>query len=116
MKTVLLILLTSVMAMGQTELIKTIKGKAVVMPIGTKATEWDKDYVKIIAKISNNLKNNVILRHNIKVQRHGAIQVVSMPRNIVFVRGVEVRETVTWEVYYPKGTTLLIKRSNGDDV
>ena len=116
MKTVLLILLTSVMAMGQTELIKTIKSKAVVMPIGTKATEWDKDYVKIIAKISNNLKNNIILRHNINVQRHGSIQVVSMPRNIVFVRGVEVRETVTWEVYYPKGTTLLIKKSNGDDV
>jgi len=116
MKTVLLILLTSVMAMGQTELIKTIKSKAVVMPIGTKATEWDKDYVKIIAKISNNLKNNIILRHNINVQRHGSIQVVSMPRNIVFVRGVEVVETVTWEVYYPKGTTLLIKKSNGDDV
>jgi hypothetical protein len=39
-----------------------------------------------------------------------------MPKRTVFVRGVEVKETVRWEVYYPKGTTLLIKRSNGDDV
>jgi hypothetical protein len=104
------------MAMGQTELIKTITGRAVVMPNGTKTIQWERNYIKIVAKIHNNLPKNVILRHNIEVQRHGAVQVVSMPRNIVFVRGVEVRETVTWEVYYPKGTTLLIKRSNGDDV
>lgn len=116
MKTLIVLLLTSVMAMGQTEVTKTIVGKAVVMPNGTKATEWEKDFVKIVAKISNNLNKNVILRHNIDVQRHGEVQVVSMPRRIVFVRGVEVRETIKWEVYYPKGTTLLIKRSNGDDV
>jgi hypothetical protein len=116
MKTVLLVLLTSVMAMGQAEVSKTITGKAVVMPIGTKATEWAKDYIKIVAKIHSNLPKNVILRHNIEVQRHGSVQVVSMPKNTVFVRGVEVRDTVTWKVYYPKGTTLLIKRSNEDDV
>ena len=116
MKTLIVLLLTSVMAMSQAEVTKTIVGKAVVMPIGTKATEWNKDYVKIIAKISNNLQENVIFRHYIDVQRHGAVQVVSMPKRTVFVRGVEVKETVRWEVYYPKGTTLLIKRSNGDDV
>ena len=116
MKTVLLVLLTSVMAMGQTEVTKIITGKAVVMPIGTKATEWNKDYVKIIAKISNNLQEYVIFRHYIDVQKHGAVQVVSMPKRTVFVRGVEIKETVNWEVYYPRGTTLLIKRSNGDDV
>ena len=116
MKTLIVLLLTSVIAMGQTEVTKTIVGKAVVMPNGTKATEWEKDFVKIIARISSNLPKNVILRHNIDVHRHGEVQVVSMPRRIVFVRGVEVVETVTWEVYYPKGTTLLIKRSNGDDV
>lgn len=116
MKTVIVLLLTSVMAMGQAEVTKTIVGKAVVMPNGTKATQWEKDYIKIVAKIYNNIPKNVILRHNIDVQRHGEVQVVSMPRNIVFVRGVEVRQTIKWEVYYPKGTTLLIKRSNGDDV
>ena len=88
MKTLIVLLLTSVMAMGQTEVTKTIVGKAVVMPNGTKATEWEKDYVKIIARISNNLPENVILRHRIDVQKHGAVQVVSMPRKIVFVRGL----------------------------
>ena len=68
MKTVLLVLLTSVMAMSQTEVTKIITGKAVVMPIGTKASEWNKDYVKITAKISNNLPKNVIFRHYIDVQ------------------------------------------------
>jgi len=116
MKALIVLLLTSVMAMSQTEVTKIITGKAVVMPIGTKASEWNKDYVKITAKISNNLPKNVIFRHYIDVQKHGSVQVVSMPKRTVFVRGVEVKETVIWEVYYPKGTTLLIKRSNGDDV
>tara|TARA_Y100000114_G_C11761542_1_gene330029 strand:+ start:1140 stop:1490 length:351 start_codon:yes stop_codon:yes gene_type:complete len=116
MKALIVLLLTSVMAMSQTEVTKIITGKAVVMPIGTKASEWNKDYVKITAKISNNLPKNVIFRHYIDVQKHGSVQVVSMPKRTVFVRGVEVKETVRWEVYYPKGTTLLIKRSNGDDV
>ena len=53
MKTLIVLLLTSVMAMGQAEVTKTITGRAVVMPNGTKATEWEKDFVKIIAKISN---------------------------------------------------------------
>ena len=51
--------------MGQTEVTKTIVGKAVVMPNGTKATEWEKDFVKIIARISSNLPKKYLL-HNFK--------------------------------------------------
>jgi hypothetical protein len=103
MKTTILMMLYSCIAFAQT-FVKTTSAEALLVPRGTLVHIWDKPYTKIVANISKNQKQIVRLRYEIVLEKRGGIHILSMPnmRKKVWINGVELKDSVQFEVYTSK--------------
>ena len=96
-------MLYSCIALSQT-FVKTTSAEALLVPRETLVHVWDKPYTKIVANISKNQKQIVRLRYEIVLEKRGGIHILTMPnmRKKVWINGVELKDSVQFEVYTSK--------------
>ena len=91
-----------------------------ILPGPVNVSTWDNDYIRVTTTINvQNMNENILKclvmagRYSIevKVDKYGKMLAIKMPHveNFVFVKGVDLIESYSFEVTYPKGYHIAVK-------
>jgi len=126
----LLILVFGIVATTQAQVEKTlVKSVAleasanltVALPGAVEVEEWDKDFVRVTTNLKvENMNENIVKqlvivgRYNVETATEGQAIVITMPKvaNLVTVKGVSLKEVLTFNIAAPEGYEVIIKGEN----
>ena len=126
----LLILVFGIVATTQAQVEKTlVKSVAleasanltVALPGAVEVEEWDKDFVRVTTNLKvENMNENIVKqlvivgRYNVETATEGQAIVITMPKvaNLVTVKGVLLKEVLTFNIAAPEGYEVIIKGEN----
>lgn len=129
----LLILVFGIVATTQAQVEKTlVKSVAleasanltVALPGTVEVQEWDKDFIRVTTNLKvENMNESIVKqlvivgRYNLETATEGQTMVITMPKiaNLVTVKGVLLKEVLTFEVAAPEGYKVIIKGENASN-
>lgn len=123
---------TTISAQVEKELVKSIAvetttgsamGAVITLPGKATVTEWDNNYIRITTHVKVENMAETIVKQLLSVGRYTVeshlnektqVLTVDMPKmaHFVTVKGVDVKEVLTFEISIPRGYEIILKGAN----